>query len=188
MGFILVCGLHWNHQRADKITILPPATHSMALRLQCLKPKAHNYSVLPDWGVGSLYYSNSRKSQLLFLLAGCMFLMPDLGFSGGTGQDWAGLGWADLGWWGSKGWMSINSGSWLRVTQALTLLPWWQALNLILVSANSHPECFSNLIEGKSTVSSSFGFEKVFTLVLIREYYLLCMHFPLFMWQRRGLV
>lgn len=105
-----------------------------------------------------------------------------------AGQDRTGLGWADLGWWGSKGWMSINSGSWLRVTQALTLLPWWQALNLILVSTNSHPECFSNLIEGKSTVSSSFGFEKVLTLVLIRKYYLLCMHFPLFMWQRRGLV
>ncbi len=146
IGFIFVCGcrLALTPPKNRQVTILPPATRPMALRLQCLKPKAHNHSVRPDCGAGHWHYGNSSIIQIsVAVFCPC--------FSVGTG-----LGWADLGWLGVQrvgGVSTVEAG-------ALNLLSWWQAVNLILVSTNSHPERFSNLLEGNSVVNATFRFEQ----------------------------
>ncbi len=149
IGFIFVCGcrLALTPPKNRQVTILPPATRPMALRLQCLKPKAHNHSVRPDCGAGHWHYGNSSIIQISVAV-----FLPIFSHVSQSGQDWAGQIWDD--WVQRVGWVStVEAG-------ALNLLSWWQSINLILVSTNSHPERFSNLIEGNSIVNATFRFEQ----------------------------
>lgn len=132
-------------QASNKSCSLQPVPWICDYNVWSQKPIITLYGLIVVLDTDIMVTAVSYKSLLLFFA----YILPC--FSGGTG-----LGWADLGWLGVQrvGWVStVEAG-------ALTLLSWWQAVNLILVSTNSHPERFSNLIEGNSIVNATFRFEK----------------------------